>query len=147
MKELGDEVEAWKQGLPAFLNADQVDARMLTSLFHRQNNMLTLAYGHALILIFRPCLFNDFKHKLVLKDIGSQVNANVHRCLTGAMSIAAVVDQMVESNKFYPTSWVCSKHITHRIYVRRRLTDVVHPLPDVLCRGGPLHIYYPSPNR
>lgn len=106
MEELGEEVETWRKELPAFLNPDQVDARLLTSLFQRQNNMLNLAYGHALILIFRPCLFNDFKQKSTLKVNEAQVNANVRHCLTGAMTIATVVNQMVECDKFYPTSWV-----------------------------------------
>jgi len=102
-RELGSEVEAWRQELPAFLDPEKVDSRMLIPLFQRQSNLLSLAHGHAEILIFRPCLFNDF-HTF---DGGAtdEVRNNFKRCINAAMTMVDVVDKMVQAGQFYAGSW------------------------------------------
>ncbi|KAI1308586.1 fungal-specific transcription factor domain-containing protein [Xylaria venustula] len=90
--------------LPAFLNADKVDSKLLVPLFQRQSNILGLASAHVRILIYRPCLFNDYD-----KSLGTLPRAtgeNVPKCVNAAMDIVTVVDRMIEASQFYAASFV-----------------------------------------
>lgn len=101
ISEIGAEIDSWRDDLPAFLNPEKVDSRLLKPLFQRQSNLLTIASGHARILLYRPCFFSD--HPPTSERLGTQ--ANVQKCVDAAMSIVEVVDRMVEANQFYAASW------------------------------------------
>ncbi|KAI0414706.1 fungal-specific transcription factor domain-containing protein [Xylaria grammica] len=103
MSELGTKVDAWKRDLPAFLNADKVDSKLLVPLFQRQSNILGLASAHVRILIYRPCLFNDYDKSL--GTLSQATEDNVAKCVNAAMDIVTVVDRMIESAQFYAASW------------------------------------------
>ncbi|CAG9972464.1 unnamed protein product [Clonostachys byssicola] len=107
MKELGADVDAWRQSLPAFLNAERVDSRLLKPLFQRQSNILSLAAGHAEILIYRPCLFSDYtRHHHISEESTDSTVSNVQICLRAAMEIVRVVERMAEADQLYAASWV-----------------------------------------
>ncbi|KAI0906285.1 fungal-specific transcription factor domain-containing protein [Ustulina deusta] len=103
MNELGAKVDAWKQDLPAFLNAEKVDSKLLVPLFRRQSNILGLASAHVSILIYRSCLFSDYEKNLT--TLSQATKDNVTKCVNSAMEIVTVVDRMVESGQFYAASW------------------------------------------
>ncbi|RWA05712.1 hypothetical protein EKO27_g9397 [Xylaria grammica] len=103
MSELGTKVDAWKRDLPAFLNADKVDSKLLVPLFQRQSNILGLASAHVRILIYRPCLFSDYDKSL--GTLSQATEDNVAKCVNAAMDIVTVVDRMIESAQFYAASW------------------------------------------
>lgn len=104
MSELGAEVETWRSELPAFLDPNQVDSTLLRPLFQRQSNLLTLASGHAEILIYRPSLLHDHAPEETARD-SNGVNSNIQRCLEAAMSIVGIIGRMVEANQYYSASW------------------------------------------
>ena len=100
IRELGEQVTVWKRELPVFLNPEKVDSRVLIPLFQRQSNLLSLASSHALLLIYRPCLLNDYKRR-----DDEETDANVRRCMDAAMGIVGVIDHMAEAGQFYTASW------------------------------------------
>lgn len=106
MFKLGDEVEAWKDQLPAFLNPEKVDSRVLSPLFHRQSNLLSMAYAHVIILIFRSCLFERNMSGSTDQQ-PSFTKANIERCRSVALLIVDTIDRMVEARQLYAGSWVC----------------------------------------
>ncbi|VUC34840.1 unnamed protein product [Clonostachys rosea] len=107
MKELGLAVHTWRQELPAFLNAERVDSTLLKPLFQRQSNILSLAAGHAEILIYRPCLFSDYTRQHYYSE-GSEDStvAHVQICLRAAMEIVRVIKCMADADQLYAASWV-----------------------------------------
>ncbi|KAF4467043.1 Glyoxylate reductase [Fusarium albosuccineum] len=125
MAELGAQVEDWKTGLPAFLNPEKVDSRLLLPLFQRQSNLLSLASGHCLILLYRPCLFNDYSRR---RD-DQETKANIQKCLDAAMTIVTVIDYMSEAKQFYASSWFshyqafCAVVVLYTFTIRSRLDD------------------------
>lgn len=127
MKELGKEVQAWRQNLPAFLDPDKVDSRLLIPLFQRQSNLLTLAAGHVEILLYRPCLFNDYQKKLA--GYAEEAEVNVQRCIAAAMSMVTVIDRMVESHQLYAASWFshyqafCAVVVLYNFTLRSKLKE------------------------
>lgn len=104
IEELGSEIEAWHTDLPAFLNPDQVDPRLLVENFRRQSQMLSLAYGHAKILIYRQCLLHDFKKETEIPK--EAIQKKVERCLAAAMGIVNVVESLAETCQLYHAFWV-----------------------------------------
>ena len=124
MSELGAEVEAWRQRLPAFLDPEKVDSRLLIPLFQRQSNLLSLAMGHARILIYRPCLFNDYQ-----QIDATETKANIQKCVEAAMGIVEVIDRMVEANQFCAASWFahyqafCAVVVLYTYTIRSRGED------------------------
>ncbi|KAI0964730.1 fungal-specific transcription factor domain-containing protein [Xylaria arbuscula] len=103
MSDLDAKVDDWKRDLPAFLNADKVDSKLLVPLFQRQSNILGLASAHVRILIYRPCLFNDYDKSL--GTLPQATEENVKKCVNAAMDIVTVVDRMIEASQFYAASW------------------------------------------
>ncbi|KAF4812789.1 Activator of stress genes 1 [Colletotrichum tropicale] len=101
MARLGAEIQTWRDQLPAFLNPDKVDSRILQPIYQRQSNTLSLAAGHCLMLIYRPCLFNDYTKSSHDKD----TKENVKRCVDAALSVVTIIDYMVESKQLYPSLW------------------------------------------
>ncbi|KAF4834806.1 D-galactonate dehydratase [Colletotrichum siamense] len=101
MARLGAEIQTWRDQLPAFLNPDKVDSRILQPIYQRQSNTLSLAAGHCLMLIYRPCLFNDYAKSSHDKD----TKQNVKRCVDAALSVVTIIDYMVESKQLYPSLW------------------------------------------
>ncbi|KAF0321174.1 hypothetical protein GQ607_011579, partial [Colletotrichum asianum] len=101
MARLGAEIQTWRDQLPAFLNPDKVDSRILQPIYQRQSNTLSLAAGHCLMLIYRPCLFNDYTKSSHDKE----TKENVKRCVDAALSVVTIIDYMVESKQLYPSLW------------------------------------------
>lgn len=101
--DLGSQISRWRCDLPAFLNPQKVDARLLRPLFQRQSNLLALASGHLEILIYRPCLLSD--HSASSSADAEELASNVQRCIDAAMEIVATIDVMAEAHQLYPVSW------------------------------------------
>lgn len=103
----------WRQGLSRFLDADGVDASLLIPLFQRQRNVLNLAYYHAMILVHRPFLLNNFAS---LNSRGSRrqripqdddIDKNVDHCLLAAVKITDIVNELTEARQIFRAFWVC----------------------------------------
>lgn len=106
---LNEELRAWREVLPAFLDPDQVDPTLLVANFQRQSYMLRLAYSHAVILVNRGSLMNELRKGGPNSDLeGSQEDVNIKACLSAAMSILHDVDQMGQAGKIFPAYWVIS---------------------------------------
>lgn len=106
-RQLNDALKAWRKELPAFLDPDQVDARLLVPNFQRQSNMLSLAYSHAVILVNRGSLMNKLRRSDVSSDAtGDEEELNMKACLSAAMSILNNVDQIRRGGKILPAWWV-----------------------------------------
>lgn len=109
-RQLNDSLKAWRKELPAFLDPDQVDARLLVPNFQRQSNMLSLAYSHAVILVNRGSLMNKLRKSDVSSDTaGDEEDSNMKACLSAAMSILNDVDQIRRGGKILPAWWVSEK--------------------------------------
>lgn len=72
--------------------------------------MLRLAYAHALLLVHRPFLLSNFEN-LTTQDSSSKINEavveeNVKECLTAAMSIVAIVNNICEVGQMFRAFWV-----------------------------------------
>ncbi|KAF4541450.1 Glyoxylate reductase [Lasiodiplodia theobromae] len=105
-RQLNDSLKAWRKELPAFLDPDQVDARLLVPNFQRQSNMLSLAYSHAVILVNRGSLMNKLRKSDVSSDTaGDEEDSNMKACLSAAMSILNDVDQIRRGGKILPAWW------------------------------------------
>ncbi|CAH0028391.1 unnamed protein product [Clonostachys rhizophaga] len=130
MRDLGADVDAWRQSLPAFLNAERVDSRLLKPLFQRQSNLLSLAAGHAEILIYRPCLFSDYtRHHHISEESTDSTVSNVQICLRAAMEIVRVLERMAEADQLYAASWVaqyqafCAAVVLYTFTLKRTRED------------------------
>jgi hypothetical protein len=102
-----NELIRWREGIAHFLD---VEASLLNELFQRQNNVLRLAYAHALLLVHRPFLLSNFEN-LTRRDSNHKVNdagteANVGECLAAAMSIVAIVNDICEGGQMFRAFWV-----------------------------------------
>jgi len=102
----------WRKGLSRFLD-EGVDTSLLIPLFQRQRNVLNLAYYHALILVHRPFLLSNFAS---LNSRNSRprgapgtpdMDKNVDECLSAAMHIASIVNDLTEGQQIYRAFWVC----------------------------------------
>lgn len=107
IRTLSEELQTWKQELPAYLDPELVDPSVLGPLFQRQNNLLSLAYAHATILIYRPNLFHEFCGQN-REQLSQEILDNVRSCVDAAMLIVSVVERMVNAGQFYDGSWVPS---------------------------------------
>jgi len=102
-----NELLRWREGIAHFLD---VEASLLNELFQRQSNVLRLAYAHALLLVHRPFLLSNFEN-LTRRDSNTKINnaaaeANVRECLTAAMSIVAIVNDICEGGQMFRAFWV-----------------------------------------
>lgn len=128
MAELGSDVDQWRADLPAFLNPNKVDSRLLRPLFQRQSNLLTLGASHAEILIYRPCLLDDYREYDVFQD-NQGTGANVQRCLSAALSIVSVITIMAEADQLFAASWFthyqafCAAAVLYTFTLRNSFQD------------------------
>ncbi|CZR68623.1 uncharacterized protein PAC_18522 [Phialocephala subalpina] len=128
VQELGSQIEAWRRELPPFLNPDVIDPRLLIENFQRQSNMLSLAYGHAGILIYRPCLLNDSKMRTIISV--TDVQGNVDKCLAAAMTIVNVLERMADARQLYQAFWFtyyqafCAVVVFYTYTIRARSDDL-----------------------
>jgi hypothetical protein len=104
-----NELIRWREGIAHFLD---VEASLLNELFQRQSNVLRLAYAHALLLVHRPFLLNNFEN-LTRRDSNANINdagaeENVRQCLAAAMSIVAIVNDICEGGQMFRAFWVSS---------------------------------------
>lgn len=53
------------------------------------------------MLIYRPCLFNDYSKS----SLDKETKENVKRCVDAALSVVTIIDYMVESKQLYPSLW------------------------------------------
>jgi hypothetical protein len=102
-----NELLRWREGIAHFLD---IEASLLNELFQRQSNVLRLAYAHALLLVHRPFLLSNFEN-LTRRDSNTKINdalagANVRECLTAAMSIVAIVNDICEGGQMFRAFWV-----------------------------------------
>lgn len=124
-RQLNDALKAWRKELPAFLDPDQVDARLLVPNFQRQSNMLSLAYSHAVILINRGSLMNKLRKSDVSSDAtGDEEELNMKACLSAAMSILNNVDQIRRGGKILPAWWVSENKRSCLLRPRPQLTTL-----------------------
>ncbi|KAH7416810.1 hypothetical protein BKA64DRAFT_691375 [Cadophora sp. MPI-SDFR-AT-0126] len=106
-----EELSKWRSGLARFLDGDSVDTSLLIPLFQRQRNVLNLAYYHALILVHRPFLLSNFaslnsrNNRLRGAPGSPDMDKNVTECLSAAMNVALIVDELHESKQVFRGFW------------------------------------------
>jgi len=102
----------WRSDLNKFLDVEFIDTSLLIPLFQRQRNVLNFAYWHALLLVHRPFLLSNFAS--LTGPIRRQTNPreqyetdqNVGECLRAALSIAGLVDELVQGHQIYKAYWL-----------------------------------------
>ncbi|KAL3425254.1 fungal specific transcription factor domain-containing protein [Phlyctema vagabunda] len=97
----------WRKSLSRFLDAENVDTSLLLPLFQRQRNVLNLGYYHALILIHRPFILNNFASLNGRSKRAGSVNKdkNVAECLNAAMNVATIVNELAEGQQMFKAFW------------------------------------------
>ena len=135
----------WRKRLSRFLDADGIDTSLLIPLFQRQRNVLNLAYYHALILVHRPFLLSNFASLSSRNERSrgapgtADMDKSVSDCLDAAMSIAGIVDELMQGNQLYRAFWVSCEgtkysHLTS-------LTHKVYSILRILRRGRIVRLY------
>ncbi|KAK9354802.1 fungal-specific transcription factor domain-containing protein [Lipomyces doorenjongii] len=105
------DLRAWRNSLPAFLDPERVQPSLLMTLLQRQSRMLSLAYAHALILVNRPFLLNNFA-SLTPSTYGSsepifdaEGEEAVRECTSAAMLVVDIIDDLNESSQIFAALW------------------------------------------
>ena len=100
------ELTQWKSQLPAFLDSTKVEPALLAPVFQRQSQMLNLAFCHALILVHRPFLLDNFASLKKKRSPADEATlSSIRQCGEAAMTITESVEQMSEGNQRYVGFW------------------------------------------
>jgi hypothetical protein len=105
-------LKQWRDEIPGFLQVYSNNPAPLIPIFQRQRDVLNITYWHALIVIFRPLLLQNFA-QIQGSNRGrdqhshrSQIESSVSECLQAAMCIVQIVDQMLRSGLMFRCFWV-----------------------------------------
>ncbi|EXJ65464.1 hypothetical protein A1O7_01805 [Cladophialophora yegresii CBS 114405] len=108
-----EKLKAWRTEMSSFLNPD-ISPALLLPIFHRQRNVLNLAYWHTVVLTHRPFLLSKFaqlQHKRLAPHASShqsQIDNSIRECLQAAMNITHTVDSLVRSGQMFQAYWFTS---------------------------------------
>jgi hypothetical protein len=104
-------LKSWREQISGFLDSENANTALLIPIFRRQRNVLNLAYWHTMMLTHRPFLLRKFRE---LQSDGEnsnnqskgQIDENVWECLTAAMNIVKIVDNLAQAEQMFQAFWV-----------------------------------------
>ncbi|KAL3417444.1 Activator of stress genes 1 [Phlyctema vagabunda] len=101
-----EELRAWKESLPAFLEPTKVDPSILIPIFQRQSTVLRLAYAHALILANRQSLLSNFADLSRRQEVpDARVEASLKECIDAAFLVVDTVNSFIEHRQLFKAFW------------------------------------------
>jgi len=112
IQKLSKDLTNWRNELVQFLDNDYINSSLLLPIYQRQRNVLNLAHWHALILVYRPLLLNNFARQ---SQHGGRVNVGeeelqtedgVQHCLAAAMSTVNTINEIAQRHQLFRAFWV-----------------------------------------
>ncbi|KAF3389416.1 hypothetical protein F1880_003604 [Penicillium rolfsii] len=98
------ELEKWKESVPPLFNSVRPSSLILPLC--RQSQVLQFAYAHAMILVTRSFLLNDFTDlSRRPSDPSPTVSAHVQKCISAAEDIMTLADDLAQQNIFVQSFW------------------------------------------
>ncbi|KAI1061067.1 hypothetical protein LB507_010121 [Fusarium sp. FIESC RH6] len=105
-KDLSD----WRAEFSQFLDADYFSTTFLAPIVQRQRNVLNMTYWHAIILVHRQAVLNNFAKISRQNRRGSENDAatqeSVQKCLQAAMNTVGLIDEITEHGQMFRAFWV-----------------------------------------
>ncbi|KAL2856506.1 fungal-specific transcription factor domain-containing protein [Aspergillus pseudoustus] len=102
-------IRGWYSTVPRFLATDSQDSVPLIPIFQRQRDVLSVSYWHALIILYRPLLLQQFmarpSHSEAAAPLDQRITSMVSDCLDAALHIVNKVDDMVDSGVIFRSFW------------------------------------------
>ncbi|KAM0304389.1 hypothetical protein ACHAPM_002477 [Fusarium culmorum] len=106
---ISQDLSDWRAEFSQFLDADYFSTSFLVPIVQRQRNVLNMTYWHAIILIHRQAVLNNFakisrqNRKASVSDAATQ--ESVQKCLQAAMNIVGLIDEMSEHGQMFRAFW------------------------------------------
>jgi hypothetical protein len=106
-------LKTWRADMSPFLDGQNINTAMLIAIFHRQRNVLSLAYWHTMLMTHRPFLLSNFaelQHNT--RNDGrenlhrAQIDQNIKECLDAAMNIVDIVNELIQGSMMFQAFWV-----------------------------------------
>ncbi|RGP64009.1 hypothetical protein FLONG3_9708 [Fusarium longipes] len=107
---ISQDLSNWRAEFSQFLDADYFSTTFLVPIVQRQRNVLNMTYWHAIILIHRQAVLNNFAKISRQRRRGSVNDAStqesVQKCLQAAMNTVGLIDEMTEQGQMFRAFWV-----------------------------------------
>ncbi|CEI62208.1 hypothetical protein FVEN_g10293 [Fusarium venenatum] len=107
---ISQDLSDWRAEFSQFLDADYFSTTFLVPIVQRQRNVLNMTYWHAIILIHRQAVLNNFakisrqNRRQSVSDASTQ--ESVQKCLQAAMNTVGLIDEMTEHGQMFRAFWV-----------------------------------------